>query len=186
MNKHAMNGHSMPADAKADPDEVQAPSLITELHVQDRETSKVAGAPRAWRKMQQLEAAYLQERLGARDSNDARNRYAAGNQYTKLWDCAQSAGRDSTAAFDFAGCRGSGGTLGEAQRAAIARLVQIENHLGRNDRTIIRAVCAMGHTFAEAIGLVKLCSDTRVTARVCEALDALADAIDRTERRGRN
>lgn len=173
------------ADMEIPAEEIATPSRITPLHVQDRETSKVAGSPRAWRKMQQLEAAYLQERLGARDSNDARNRYAAGNQYTVLWDCAQSAGRDSTAAFDFAGCRGSGGSLGEAQRAALARLVRIEMHLGARDKIIVRAVCALGHSLSEAIALANLGKDVRVSSRVCEALDALADAIDRTARRGR-
>lgn len=180
MNKPAMNGASKPLSAEDDQtDEVQSPSLITELHVQDRETSKVAGAPRAWRKMQQLEAAYLQERLGARDGKDARRRLEAGSAFTRLWDTAQSAGRDSTAAFDFAG-GGQGLPITEAQQAAIRHLVAIEMHLGQRDRTIIRAVCAWGHSPAEAIVLAKLESDTRVTARFCEALDALADALDRT------
>lgn len=163
-------------------DETQTPSIITPLHVQDVETSKVAGAPRAWRRMQQLEAAYKQERLGAVDSNVARDRYAAGSLYTKLWDCAQSAGRDSTQNFGSGGYGGSGLPLTEAQRSAIRRLVAIEMHLGQRDRTIIRAVCALGYSPAEAMDQAKLGKDTRVTPRMCEALDALADAVDRTQK----
>lgn len=176
-----MNTKSRPA---IELEEIQAPIIVTALHVQDRETSKVAGAPRAWRRMTQLEAAYQQERMGARDSNEARARYSAGATFTRLWDTAQSAGRDSTEAFDFAG-GGQGLPIALAQQDAIRRLVAIELHLGMRDRTIIRAVCAYGHSPAEAIALAKLCKDTRVTARFCEALDALADAIERTEKRGR-
>lgn len=181
MNNNARA--QQPSDANAcEPDVVVTPSLITAMHVQDRETSKVAGAPRAWRRMSQLEAAYMQERLGARDSNDARRRYEAGNMFTRLWDCAQSAGRDSTAAFDFVGHGGSGIPITIAQQAAIRHLVAIEMHLGQRDRTIIRAVCALGHSPAEAMTLARLCSDTRVTPRLCEALDALAEALDRTQK----
>jgi len=165
-------------------DEIQAPSVITELHVQDRETSKVAGAPRAWRKLTHLEAAYQQERLGARDSAEARSRFVAGSEYTRLWDTAQSAGRDSTAAFDSGRCMGSGLPLTLAQTDAIRRLVSIDLHLGLRDRAIMRAL-ATGHSFAEAIGFAKLCKDTRVTARICESLDAVSDALDRTEKRKR-
>lgn len=179
MNNKTGNAQRTSADDGAS-GEVQSPSLVTPLHVQDRETSKVAGAPRAWRKMTQLEASYQQERLGARDSNDARKRLEAGMTYTELWDCAQSAGRDSTAVFDVGRCMGSGTPISERQRGAITRLVQIEMHLGQRDRTIIRAVCATGHSPAEAIALARLDKDTRVTARFCEAMDALADAIERT------
>lgn len=179
--KLATAHHSKPLSAALDQtDEVQTPSRITPLHAQDRETSTVAGSPRAWRKMTQLDNAYMQERLGARDSNDARRRLSAGTTYTELWDCAQSAGRDSTAVFDVGRSMGSGTPLSERQRAAISHLVAVEMHLGQRDRTIIRAVCAYGHSPVEAMALAKLGQDTRVTARLCEAMDALADALDRT------
>lgn len=176
---------SMPVDADNSADDVQGPVLVTPLHVQDRETSKVAGAPRAWRKMTQLEYAYTQERLGDKQSNNALRRFDSGNLYTKLWDCAQSAGRDSTASFDAAGCMGSGLPVTERQARAIQRLLSIEMHLGQNDRTIIRSVCALGYTPAEAMIRAKLGIDTRVTARLCEALDCLADACERTAKSGR-
>lgn len=160
-------------------DSIQTPSRITPLHVCDRETSKVAGAPRAWRKLTEVEDAFRLDRLGDQDSNEARARLSAGLTYAKLWDCAQGRGQDSTQAFDFVG-GGQGIPLSEAQRAAIQRMVAIEMHLGERDRTIIRAVCGTGHTPAQAIALARLRSDTRVSARLCEALDALADAIDRT------
>lgn len=174
MPANARNAVQAPAD-----DCIQTPSRITPLHVCDRETSKVAGAPRAWRKLTELEDAYRLDRLGPQDSNDARSRLCAGATYTKLWDAAQSPGRDSTAAFDFVG-GGQGLPLTEAQRAAISRLVAIEMHLGQRDRTIIRAVCGTGHTPAQAMVLACLPKDTRTSARLCEALDALADAVDRT------
>jgi hypothetical protein len=161
-------------------EEIQQPSIITPLHVQDRETSTVAGAPRAWRKQSQLEAAYMQERLGARDCKDARDRYDAGRLYTMLWDCSQKAGRDSTAGFDVVRCMGSGLPLTEHQASAIRRVVAIDMHLSLRDRTIIRAVLAYGYTPAEAMGRAKLGKDTRVSARFCEALDSLVDAVERT------
>lgn len=184
MNTKA--GNAQPEPANDDQiDAIQLPSLITQLHVQERVLSKVAGSPLGWKKLTQLEQAYRQERLGAKDSKEARQRRAAGEEFTLLWDCAQSAGRDSTAVFDVGRCMGSGTPLSERQRDAISRLVQIEMHLGQRDRTIIRAFCAMGHSPAEAIALARLPNDTRVTARLCEALDALVDAIERTEKRGR-
>lgn len=178
-------GHTQQETARDDqPADIQGPAKILHLHVQDRETSKVAGAPRAWRKLSQLYNAYQLERLGPLDSGEARSRLTAGEIFTKLWDTAQSAGRDSTQALDGAGSNG-GTPLSEVQRAAIQRLVSIELHLGMRDRAIIRAVCAYGHSPREAMVMAKMPSDTRVTARFCEALDALADAVDRTEKRGR-
>lgn len=185
MNQHTKAHKRKQTPAETREPEIMSPSRITPLHTQDRELTKFAGAPKAWRKMTQLDAAYQQERLGAKASNDAYRRLAAGKTYTELWDCAQTAGRDSTAAFDVGRCMGSGTPLSEAQRAAISRLVSIEMHLGQNDRTIVRAVCGSGHSPAEAIALARLDKDTRVTARFCEALDALADAVERTHRRGR-
>lgn len=179
MNTKADKSKNVPANVANCDEEIQTPSRITELHVQDRETSTVAGAPRAWRKRSQLENAFELERLGPKDSGAALQRLSAGMSFTQLWDTAQSAGRDSTAALDGAG--GGGGTpLPERVRGAIQRLVQVELHLGRNDRTIIRSVCAYGFTPVEAMARCGLSNETRVTARLCEALDALVDAFERT------
>lgn len=159
-------------------DEIAAPSRIDASFIQDRETSTVAGAPRAWRKRSELQAAYECERLGPKDSADAFNRLTAGNTYTQIWDCSQSAGRDSTAAFDVVRCMGSGIPLTERQATAVRLLVAIEMEMGANDRTIARAVLGLGYTAAEAIRLARLSIDTRVSARLCECLDALASAIE--------
>lgn len=178
------------ADNARQEDEVQAPSLITPLHelgrpATDKDMKPITGTS-AWRKLTHLQSAYQHERLGAKDSREALQRLDAGNFFTKMWDCAQKAGRDSTASFDTGRCMGSGLPITEAQRAAIRRLVAIEMRLGQRDRMIIRGVCAWGYSPAEAIkGLAKLGVDTRVTARLCEALDALADAIECTAKRGR-
>lgn len=167
-------------------EEIASPVLITPLHVQDRTLSKVAGSPQGWRKMSVIEHAYEHERLGAKDSNGARDRLSAATFFTKIWDCAQKAGRDSTASLNAGGYGGSGLPLTEAQQSAIRRLVAIEMHLGRNDRMIVRGVCAWGYTLNEAVhDLAKLQRDTRVSGRVCEALDALADAIERTAKSAR-
>ncbi len=174
-----MSRSSARTDSQPYETEIQSPSVITPLHVQDRETSKVAGAPKAWRKMGQIDSAYHQERLGPKDSKDARVRLESGIFYTRMWDTAQRAGKDSTEAFNFIS-GGEGLPVTEAQQGAIRRLVSIELHLGERDRTIIRCVCALGHSPAEAVVLAKLPADTRVTARLCEALDALTDAIERT------
>lgn len=168
------------SDASVGIDEqVAAPAVITHLHVRDRETSTSAGAPRAWRKMTEIENAFMQERLGARGSNEARDRLEAGTIYARLWDTSQSRSKDSTEAF-FVDGGGDGKNISEAQASAIRRLVAIEMHLGARDRIIIRCVCAFGNSPKEAMAQAKLCSDTRVSARLCEAMDALADAIDRT------
>lgn len=184
MNTRARRQERESAKDYIECDAIEAPVLITPLHVQDRETSKVAGAPKGWRKLEPLEAAYAQDRLGPKDSNAARDRYDAGRMFTRLWDASQSAGRDSTQAFDFCG-GGQGVPLTLAQQSAIRRLVAIELHLGVRDRTIIRGVCAYGHNPSEAMELAKLGRDTRVTPRLCEALDALCDAIERTAKSGK-
>lgn len=163
-----------------DDESIQAPARLTELHVQERETSKVAGAPRAWSKLTPIELAYRQGRLGDLDSKDARSRLGAGCQYADLWARAQKAGRDCTAGFDVGRVMGSGVPLTEAQSAALARLVRVEMHLGPKDRMVIRAVCAWGHSPVEAMAMAKMPTDTRVSARLCESMDALADALDRT------
>lgn len=167
-------------------DETQHPVLITPLHVRDRATSKVAGMPLAWRKMHPIEYMYQQERFGALNSNEAKRRCAAGVLYADIWNCSQKAGRDSTASFDVGRSMGSGVPLTERQTAAIQRLVRLEMLMGENDRTICRAVCWWGHTPVEAMRLAKLGTDTRVSARLCEALDVLADVLERTAKsRGR-
>jgi hypothetical protein len=174
----------LPVDTgESEEQQIQNPAIITPLHVQDRETSKVAGAPRAWRKLSQIENAYKQERLGEIGSNDALKRFDAGNTYADLFDCSQRAGRDSTAGFDVGRSMGSGLPLTEAQARAIQRLIRTEMRLGENDRTIVRAVCAWGYSPKEAIALAKLPNDTRVSARLCEALDTLAIALEYTQKR---
>lgn len=182
MTKHARSRKPARASASADRDEIATPSLITPLHKKDRVLKHYAGSPSAWRKMTQLEHAYQQERLGAKGSKAAYRRLCAGNQYTELWDCAQTAGRDSTANFDLGRSMGSGTPLSEAQRDAIRDLVTIEMRLGRNDRTIIRSVCGTGHSPSDAMKLAGLCTDTHTTARLCEALDTLADVCERMHR----
>lgn len=161
-------------------EEIQGPAIITPLHIQTRETSTVAGAPRAWRKMSQLEACYRQERLGTLRSKEAIDRLNSGIQYTKLWDLSHKGSRDSTAGFDAAGGMGSGLPLTETQAEANRRLAAIDGHLGRKDLTILRSVLGRGNTPAEAIALAGISKEQRVTPRFCEALDALQDALDRT------
>lgn len=173
-------------DDRDDPlDEVQGPAVVTPLHVRARPATNDDMRPitgtSAWSKLTIIEQCYEHGRLGEKSSNLAKDRYNAGKFYTKLWDLSQKAGRDSTAGFDVGRSMGSGIPLTEAQSDAVARLVAIEMKLGANDRTIVRAVCALGYQPNEAIhGLCKLSSETRVTPRLCEALDALLDAIERT------
>jgi|SRR5215831_3931350 len=179
MSINGAQKRGMPTNA-ADPlDETQAPAVITDLHVRDRATSKAAGSPLAWRKRSQIQMAFDQERFGARDSQDALRRFDAGTFYTKLYDASQMAWRDSTAGFESTGS-GDRMPYGEAQGIALARLAAIERHLGKNDLTIGRAVCWYGYSPAEAIRRARLPDDTRISARLCECLDALADAIERT------
>jgi hypothetical protein len=163
---------------------MDGPAIITNLHRQDRAVSKVAGASRAWRKLSHLQAAYWQERLGPKDSGTARDRLASGNFYTELWDGCQRGSRDSTDRFEI-GRQSQGEAMSEAQRCVLSRLVAIERALGERDRIIVRAVCGMGHSPSDAIALAKVPKDTRVSARLCEALDALGDAIMRTRKNGR-
>lgn len=165
--------------------EVVAPAVITPLHVQDVETSKVVGSPRAWRKLTVMQQAYRQGRLGPIKSECALARVDAANQYTDWWFSSQRASRDSTALLLAGRCGGKGEPASETVREAQARISAIENHLGRNDRAIVRSVCVMGHTIAEAMVVAGLPKETRVSPRLIEAMDALIDAIERTDRRNR-
>lgn len=171
---------------KIDPDEaaVQAPAVITPLHVRDRETSIVAGSPKGWRKWTPLEAAYEQGKLaGGNPRFDAARRFAAGQEYAKLWDTAQSSGRDSTQALNVSRGGGSGLPMTQAQADAVRALVAIESRMGQRDRVIIRMVCGHGHFPSEAVALVSAGYMKATTPRFQEALDALVEAIDAVHRR---
>lgn len=186
MSAQQQQSNNTPArrDTANDDDVVIGPAIVTPLHRQDRPTSKVAGAAVAWRKMSHLDRCYEELRLGPRDSELAHRRYSAGKSYTAMWDASQSPSRDSTAALDGAG-GGSGTPLAERQRTAFQSLALVEAELGIRDRTILRAVLRDGYSPAEAIRLARLCNDVRVTSRWCEALDAVADAIEKKLRNHR-
>lgn len=161
---------------------IVGPAVVGTLHVQDRLLDKRPGAPVAWRKLSHLDAAFKAGRLGPVDSAEAFRRKTAGQKYTLIWDTAQSPGRDSTQQMDSAG-GGTGMPISMVQREAFQTLASLECALSPNDRTIIRAVCGTGHSPAEAMKLARLHCDTRVSARLCEALDSLASVIEKKFRK---
>lgn len=171
------------ASAASAPEVVVGPSKVTELHALDRPTDKRPGAPMAWRKLSHLQAAFEQSRLGPMDSDAAHRRRWAGETYTRLWDTAQSPGRDSTQQMDGAGGTVNGMPVSIRQHEAFQKLFALENALSPNDKTIVRAVCGTGHSPAEAMKLARLNSDTRVSARLCEALDSLANLCEKKFRK---
>jgi hypothetical protein len=151
--------------------------VVTPLHRQDRELTKVAGSPKAWSKWTPHEAAFNQGKLSGGNGYTPEARFMAGQRYAEVWDAAQSAGRDSTQAQNIS--RGfGGGSISQAQSDAIKALVAIDSHMGQRDRIIIRMVCGEGYFPSEAVRLA--CGDYKdtVSARYREALDALVDAVE--------
>lgn len=170
----------MTPNPKPQDDGIDGPAKVDRLHVQDRSATDKNMRPitgtAAWSKWTPLEAAFKNGKLGAVDSGDAWSRYQAGMYYAKVWDTAQSAGRDSTQALNVSRSSG-GGSISQAQSDSIKALVAIESHLGQRDRIIIRNVCGLGCFPAEAVALVSPLYAKATIPRFNEALDALIEAI---------
>lgn len=158
-------------------DEVQGPAVIGPTHVQDRIISPVAGAKTGWRNLSVIEIAYRRGKFGAMDSQMARLRRDAGLEFSDLWDSREASGRDSTQALN--GSRSSGGGLPISlrQMQAMERLKKIKGDVGARSYIILRAFCGEGMLPSEAIKLAGCHEDTRVVARLCDALDELIVAL---------
>lgn len=170
-----------PAIKEDESQEPLGPAVVTDLHTRARDISVVAGSPKGWNKWTPLEAffdkrrkASPSEKLTAEDIV----RFNAGQQYTVLWDTAQSSGKDSTQSLNVSRGGGSGLPLSQRQHDAIRALVAVESHLGQRDRIIIRMVCGQGSFPSEAVAMVGTGYAKATTPRFLEALDALADSFE--------
>lgn len=170
---------------KKEEDDILGPAVITPMHRRDRGVSKGIGAPKAWRKMSALEAAYDKGQLaGGNPAYNAEARYEAGMTYAQMYLTAQASGRDSTD-MDRIMSRGGGGLpLSIAQIDAIRSLVSVDSHLGTVDRKIIRMVCGEEYTPAKAIAEVDAGYKNATLVRFRESLDALIEAFETVNKHG--
>jgi hypothetical protein len=174
----------VPSEA-ASGDEITAPAIVRTDHVRDRMLTAAAGAPKGWRRVSSLEAAYERGQLGGGSPlYDADKRLAAGEAFARLYARSRASGRDSTDLDRIGG--GHGDTFSEAQARALHTLGEIERRMNARDRMIVRMVCGESHFPSEAVRIA--CNDYRhmVASRFREALDSLIEAMDslRESRKG--
>lgn len=154
----------------------EAPARIRETHVRDRLVDERDREPRGWRNVTwPVEVAYLNKRLN-RAPGDANVRWFAIREYDEIFQLALCrSGRDSTAMDIVSG--GSGFPISEEMQTAIRKLISIDSHMSSKDRQIVRKLCE-GFTLPESVKLAcgEWFTDT-VIARVCDALDALDEAL---------
>lgn len=165
---------------------VDGPAVLSPLHVMDRPATDKDGKPitgtAAYRKLTPFQATCKKGQLqGGSRHYTAADRQAAGDDYTKIFDAAETAVPGSMARL-LTGAGGSGGSSSDAQAKAKSELACIHSHMGERDRKIIIMVCGHGHWPVEAVRDV--CGDYRdtVSARFREAMDALCDAMEASRR----
>lgn len=168
---------------KPDAVEIVGPAIQRSNHVQDREISTVAGAPKAWRTECQIQAAFDQHKLDDATSRyTAFDRYSAAKRYEEIFDLTESSGgTDSTQALNVSRSSRCGSGNDTRERAWDLRIT-LESHLSQRDRIIIRAVCGNGNSAAEAVRLVSTGYKHTVWARFREALDSLCEAFETVRR----
>lgn len=161
-----------------EPEEIQGPAIIRDHHRQDREVSKVAGAPRAWRSASPLEAAFDMGKLdgGANRKWSAIDRFEAGKRYASLCAQTEPQGRDSTMGLHVSRSTGSGAAE-QTRHDAGKAVASLNAYVGPHNRIILRMVCCEGYLPSEAVKLA--CGDYKhtVAARFRESLDALCEAF---------
>ena len=171
-------------------EEPEGPARVRAYHVRDRDVSTIAGAPKAWRVLSVIEAAYKRghlddgegDRLGRRFR--AKRRLDAGAFYAKLFLIAQKSGTDSTS-LDRIASVSTGQALTERQVAAIRALAEIEGRMGLRDGRMVRMICGENFRLNEAV--MSICGKgyrKSVTLRFREALDALLDALEAARQNG--
>jgi hypothetical protein len=167
-------------------DQPDGPAIVRPGHVRDRIISPGAGAPKAWRNLSPLEAAFAKGQLmGGSSRYTALQRFEAGNHYAMTFLVANgTGGRDSTQAMNVSQSS-KGFEPPKSQHSALFMLAKIETHMGARDCRIIRRVCGEGHKPADVVRDV--CADYRdtVSARFREALDGLIESLENTRALGR-
>jgi hypothetical protein len=166
---------------RLDAAEIAGPAMIGAGHVRDRALSPARGAPKAWRRLSPLEAAFENGQLaGGNESFTAALRFEAGEAYARLFASAAASGRDSTDLDRVGG--GDNAQFSEAQVRASHALGEIERRMNARDARIVRMVCGEGYFPSEAVRTV--CNDYRhtIAARFREALDSLIEAMEEARR----
>lgn len=169
----------------------EAPARIRPGHTQSRILEVTAGAKKGWRNDNehpltlawskgQLIRGIIRDEHG-REKYCAGERYAAGDEFRRLWEACMATGRDSTDLNRITGGRGDPITMTQAQ--AIADLGRIHAALSSTDRQIVQFVCGEGYWPSEAIR--KVCGPSYEDAtipRLNEALDHLIEAFAKVKK----
>lgn len=163
-----------------------APAILRETHVVDEHAEGSSGARRHWRNLGEhpLTLAYARGKLGALphawqkpcNACDACRRAAAGEKFRWCFERLHAFGRDST--LSEPGVHGTRAELGTSQEAAGQAMARLRARMGEKNYAIVESFC--GHAFSARDSLVKAgipFGNDSVFARLCEALDDLAEAM---------
>lgn len=172
----------------ANVEEILGPIIRTSDFVHDRQTSPVAGSPKAWRRRSPLAAAFEDGKLKGGDTRyTAENRFEAGVTFTRLYLTSQAPSKDSTQALNLS----RGGASSHSARAdAIADshrcLESVRRGVGGRDWSILVSVLGEGEKAATAV--CRACGagyENIIMVRFREALDSLIEALDSIHIRSR-
>lgn len=162
----------------------EEPAVVTVLHVQDRVTSTVAGAPKAWRKRTPFDKLFDDGRLeGGLPANSAKDRYMAGLIYADLFLLVEPSGKDSTD-VDRVNKSLNGLPFSQCQATAGRTLAAIQRHMAPKDHRIVMMVCGQEYQAAEAVRIVCGGFKDTVTDRFREAVDGLIEGMAEARKAG--
>lgn len=123
-----------------------------------------------------LTLAYERGRLAWPGAYSASDRFAAANRFREAFETLLRSGRDSSQMIG-GGSGGPGGGFCDAQEYAGRTLARTKTALKPKDYIIVQRLCGEGWSMAEAVKQAVPTHPNAVTARVCEALDELVDAM---------
>jgi len=127
-----------------------------------------------------LTLAYARGKLGKVNSQQAVDRYTAGDIFRSHYERRGRSGRDST---ELSVGGGSGRTpWTQVQANAIHAVAGIERDMYRPNFVIVEKFCGEGWSMSASVAAASVvCHPDGVVARVCEALDDLVSIIGNTK-----
>jgi hypothetical protein len=109
--------------------------------------------------------------------HSASDRYVAASRFRAAFETLLRSGRDSSEMIG-GGCGGGlSDGFSDSQEYAGRTIARIKTALKAKDYSIIQRLCGEGWSMAEAVKQAVPTHPNAVTARVCEALDELVDAM---------
>jgi hypothetical protein len=124
-----------------------------------------------------LTLAYERGRLAWPGVHTASDRYAAANRFREAFETLLRTGRDSSEMIG-GGCGGGPRDgFSDTQEYAGRTIARTKAALKPKDYIIVQRLCGEGWSMAEAVKQAVPTHPNAVTARVCEALDELVDAM---------